>query len=154
MADYYEILGVNRDASQDEIKKAYRKNAIRWHPDKNPDNVEEAGEKFKLIAEAYEVLSDEEKHRQYDQLGHSGYKQMRSGGGGGRGGPGGGFQGGQDIDPNEIFRAFFGQGFDLGGGAGGGGMQFSFGGPGGGKEYIEGRWMILEVFVQQFWRKL
>lgn len=59
--DYYAILGVSRDASQDELKKAYRKKAIRWHPDKNPDNLEEANEKFKDISEAYEVLSDSQK---------------------------------------------------------------------------------------------
>eukprot|EP00601_Ochromonadales_sp_CCMP2298_P016721 CAMPEP_0173239954 /NCGR_PEP_ID=MMETSP1142-20121109/13499_1 /TAXON_ID=483371 /ORGANISM="non described non described, Strain CCMP2298" /LENGTH=62 /DNA_ID=CAMNT_0014171025 /DNA_START=113 /DNA_END=298 /DNA_ORIENTATION=- len=61
MSDYYEVLELSRSASKDEIRKSYRKLAIRWHPDKNPENAEEAGEKFKVIAEAYEVLSDESK---------------------------------------------------------------------------------------------
>ncbi|CAD7971505.1 unnamed protein product [Amoebophrya sp. A120] len=130
--DFYDILEVPKQASADEIKKAYRKLAIKWHPDKNPDNQEQATAKFKQVAEAYEVLSDEAKRKQYDQLGIDAWKRMSSGGGGG--GPGGGFHGGHDIDPNEIFRAFFGQNFDLGGmgGPGGGGMRFTMGGgPGG-----------------------
>ncbi|HMQ00666.1 MAG TPA: DnaJ domain-containing protein, partial [Cyclobacteriaceae bacterium] len=68
--DYYEILGVDRNASADEIKKAYRKIAIQYHPDKNPDN-KEAEEKFKEAAEAYEVLSNAEKRAQYDRFGHA-----------------------------------------------------------------------------------
>ncbi|MFM7857836.1 MAG: DnaJ domain-containing protein, partial [Flammeovirgaceae bacterium] len=75
--DYYEILGVNKTATAEEIKKAYRKVAIQFHPDKNPGN-KEAEEKFKEAAEAYEVLSDETKRAQYDRFGHS-----RPGGGGG-----------------------------------------------------------------------
>ena len=64
--DYYEILGVKKDATEQEIKKAYRKLAIRWHPDKNPDNKEEAEERFKEISEAYSVLSDPKKRQEYD----------------------------------------------------------------------------------------
>ncbi len=67
--DYYKILGVNKDASEGEIKKAYRKLALKWHPDKNPNNREEAEEKFKKINEAYSVLSDKNKRRQYDRGG-------------------------------------------------------------------------------------
>ena len=73
MRDYYEILGVNKSSSDDEIKKAYRKIAIKYHPDKNPDN-KSAEEKFKEAAEAYSVLSDSEKRQRYDQFGHAGVK--------------------------------------------------------------------------------
>lgn len=67
--DYYKILGVARDAKDDEIKKAYRKLAVRWHPDKNPDNAAEAAEKFKEVAEAYDVLSDATKRQVFDAYG-------------------------------------------------------------------------------------
>ncbi len=70
--DYYEVLGVARDATKEDIKKAYRKLAKKWHPDMNPDNREEAEERFKEISEAYAVLSDDEKRRLYDQYGHAG----------------------------------------------------------------------------------
>ncbi len=70
--DYYEVLGVSRDATKEEIKKAYRRLAKKWHPDMNPDNREEAEERFKEISEAYAVLSDDEKRRLYDQYGHAG----------------------------------------------------------------------------------
>ena len=104
MADdsYYDILGVSRDASEDEIKKAYRKLAIRYHPDKNPDAREEAEAKFKSIAEAYDVLSDQQKRASYDRFG----KQGLAGGGGG----GHDFHGGVHSfeHADEIFRRFFG----------------------------------------------
>lgn len=88
--DYYEVLGVTKTASEDEIKKAYKKLAIKYHPDRNPDN-KEAEEKFKEAAEAYEVLSDPEKKAKYDRFGHSGMGQ-------------GGYQGGMSMD--DIFSAF------------------------------------------------
>ncbi|VDP94294.1 unnamed protein product [Echinostoma caproni] len=71
-ADYYEVLCVTKTAGPDEIKKAYRKLALKWHPDKNPGNKEEAEHRFKLISEAYEVLSDPSKRRIYDQYGKQG----------------------------------------------------------------------------------
>ncbi|MBL6963478.1 MAG: molecular chaperone DnaJ [Bacteroidetes bacterium] len=80
--DYYEILGVNRNASADEIKKAYRQMAIKYHPDKNPDN-KEAEEKFKEAAEAYEILSDSDKRNRYDKFGHAGVQGQQGFGGGG-----------------------------------------------------------------------
>ncbi|MBS3787840.1 DnaJ domain-containing protein, partial [Candidatus Bipolaricaulota bacterium] len=74
--DYYDILGVDEDASEDEIKKAYRKRAKKYHPDMNPDlDKEEAEEKFKEVTEAYEVLSDPDKRAQYDKFGHTGPSQ-------------------------------------------------------------------------------
>ncbi|MBI4382820.1 MAG: molecular chaperone DnaJ [Nitrospinae bacterium] len=99
--DYYEILNVSRDASETEIKKAYRQLAIKFHPDKNPDN-KEAEDKFKEASEAYEVLRDPEKRRVYDQFGHDGLK-----GQGFRG-----FQGFEDIFSSfgDIFSDFFGGG--------------------------------------------
>ena len=72
MRDYYEILGVSKTSSKDEIKKAYRKVAMKFHPDRNPDN-KEAEDKFKEAAEAYSVLSDDNKRSQYDQFGHAGH---------------------------------------------------------------------------------
>ncbi|MGL4994355.1 MAG: molecular chaperone DnaJ [Bacteroidales bacterium] len=112
--DYYEILGVAKDASAEQIKKAYRKKAIQYHPDKNPDN-KEAENKFKEAAEAYEILSDPNKRSRYDQFGHQGVN------GGGAGGFGGGF--GDNMSMDDIFSQFgdiFGGHF---GGFGGGGRS-------------------------------
>ena len=83
--DYYEVLGVPKNASADEIKKAYRKLAIKYHPDRNPDD-KNAEEKFKEAAEAYDVLSDADKRAKYDQFGHSMGPQGFGGGGGFSGG--------------------------------------------------------------------
>lgn len=99
--DYYEVLGVSKDATADEIKKAYRKKAIQYHPDKNPGD-KEAEEKFKEAAEAYDVLSDSEKRAKYDQFGHS-MGPQGFGGGGGAGGFGG-FGGGMSME--DIFAHF------------------------------------------------
>jgi molecular chaperone DnaJ len=110
--DYYEVLGVQKNATADEIKKAYRKKAIQYHPDKNPDNAE-AEEMFKEAAEAYEVLSNSDKRARYDQFGHAGM--------GGAAGGGGGFGGFSDIE--DIFSQFgdiFGGHFGFGGFGGGG----------------------------------
>jgi molecular chaperone DnaJ len=110
--DYYEILGVSKSATAEEIKKAYRKVAIQFHPDKNPGN-KEAEEKFKEAAEAYEVLSDSEKRTQYDRFGHS-----RQGNGGFRG---------HDMNMEDIFSQFG----DIFGGGGGSPFDSFFGGGGG-----------------------
>ncbi len=104
--DYYEVLGVDRNASQDEIKKAFRKKARQYHPDVNRDNPKEAEEKFKEANEAYEVLSDDTKKAQYDQYGHDAFTQ---GGGASAGGFQGGF-GGQAGGFGDIFDMFFGGG--------------------------------------------
>lgn len=112
--DYYEVLGVDRNASEDEIKKAYRKLAKQYHPDLNPDN-KEAEAKFKEANEAYEVLSDAEKKAKYDRFGHAGVDPSYAAG---QGGYGGGFNGqGFDFDLGDIFSNIFGGGF---GGFGGG----------------------------------
>lgn len=108
--DYYEVLGVSKSASADEIKKAYRKLAIQYHPDKNPDNPE-AEDKFKEAAEAYEVLSNSDKKARYDQFGHQGL-----GGNGGYGGAG--------MNMEDIFSQFG----DIFGGGGGFGSFFGGGG--------------------------
>ena len=83
--DYYEVLGVQKNANADEIKKAYRKAAIQYHPDKNPGD-KEAEEKFKEAAEAYDVLSNPDKRARYDQFGHAGMSGAAGGGAGGFGG--------------------------------------------------------------------
>ncbi|KAL4705150.1 hypothetical protein ACJJTC_018721 [Scirpophaga incertulas] len=113
MVDFYRILGVTRTATDAEIKKAYRKLALKWHPDKNPDNADEANRRFKEISEAYEVLSDERKRRMYDQYGKEGVNSSR-----------GRRFAADDYDdfvyagfpftfrdPEEVFREFFGSGF-------------------------------------------
>ncbi|XP_078501114.1 dnaJ homolog subfamily B member 4 isoform X1 [Lissotriton helveticus] len=100
--DYYSLLGIERGASEEDIKKAYRKQALRWHPDKNKSPQAEA--KFKEVAEAYEVLSDPKKRDIYDQFGEEGLK----GGAGGSDGQGGSFQYTFHGDPHATFAAFFG----------------------------------------------
>ena len=94
--DYYEILGISRDASPEQIKKAYRRLAIKYHPDRNQGNSKEAEEKFKEISEAYKILSDSEKRKIYDQYGHEGLESQ----------VGAGF-GGFDFDPFKIFEEVF-----------------------------------------------
>ncbi|WP_026755601.1 molecular chaperone DnaJ [Sediminibacter sp. Hel_I_10] len=129
--DYYEILGIDKSASAAEIKKAYRKMAIKFHPDKNPDD-NEAETKFKEAAEAYEVLSNADKKARYDQFGHQAFE-----GGGGFGG------GGMNMD--DIFSQFgdiFGGAF---GGGGGGGFSGFGGGFGGGQRRVKGSNLRIRV---------
>ena len=110
--DYYNLLGVSREAGSEEIKKAYRKKAVEFHPDKNPNDTG-AEETFKKISEAYEVLKDPDKKAAYDRYGHSAFQQAGVGGAQGRGG---------FHDPFEVFREVFG------GGGGGGIFEEFFGG--------------------------
>ena len=121
--DYYEVLGVSKSASETEIKKAYRKMAIQFHPDKNPDN-KEAEENFKEAAEAYDVLSSAEKKQKYDQFGHAGMGNRGYGGGGG----------GMNMD--DIFNQFG----DIFGSGGGSPFDSFFGGGsrGGGRRQVKG----------------
>lgn len=106
--DYYEILGVPRTATEDDIRKGYRRQALRWHPDKNPDNKEEAEERFKLVSEAYEVLSNKDKREIYDRYGKEGLSTNPRN-------EGGEFAANFDTfcshafrSPEEVFREFFG----------------------------------------------
>src|SRR5258705_12691694 len=103
--DYYEVLAVERTATEEEIKKSYRKLAIKFHPDKNPGD-KTAEEQFKELSEAYEILSDPQKRALYDQHGHAAFDQRA--GGFARGGGGGGVD-----DPFDIFREWFGGGRDI-----------------------------------------
>ncbi|KNE70107.1 hypothetical protein AMAG_15085 [Allomyces macrogynus ATCC 38327] len=132
-ADFYGVLGLEKDASDADIKKAYRKLALALHPDKNP--APGADEAFKKISKAFSILSDSDKRRQFDQLGTD--PDSRSGGGGGGGGPGmhpfftqrggrGGHSFEAEIDPEELFRAFFG------------GSGFGFAQPGGQQHFFYG----------------
>lgn len=104
MADYYAVLSVSRDASEAEIKKAYRKLALKWHPDKNPDNKEEADRRFKEISEAYEVLSDKDKRSVYDQYG----KEGLNGGGGNDFSHNPHYHHFTFRNPEDVFKDFFG----------------------------------------------
>ena len=126
--DFYEILGVTKSASDDEIKKAYRKLAIKYHPDKNPDD-KAAEEKFKEAAEAYEVLSNTEKRQRYNQYGHAGVGGASGGGGGGQ------YGGGMNMD--DIFSQFG----DIFGGGGFGGGRSS----GGGRRVMRGSNLRVKV---------
>ena len=118
--DYYEVLGVDKSASAEEIKRAYKKLAIKYHPDKNPDN-KEAEEKFKEVAEAYSILSDADKKARYDQFGHAGVE-----------GAGPDFSGGFG-NLNDILNDLFGGAFGGGFGGGFGGFGGGFGGQRGGQ---------------------
>jgi molecular chaperone DnaJ len=121
--DYYEVLGVERAATEEELKKAYRQLAMKWHPDRNPGS-KEAEEKFKEVAEAYEVLHDADKRAKYDRFGHAGAASF---GGGGSGGAGAGDFAGFDLaDALRAFMRDFGGG---GGGMGGFGDMFEERGP-------------------------
>ena len=106
-ADYYEVLGVSREATEQELKSAYRKQALKYHPDRNPGD-HTAEEKFKQASEAYQVLSDADKRAAYDRFGHAGVS--------GQGFPGG-FSGGVGVDLGDIFGDLFGEMFNMGGGS-------------------------------------
>ncbi len=126
--DFYEILGVSKNATAEEIKKAYRKKAIEFHPDKNPGN-KEAEENFKTAAEAYEVLSDADKKAKYDQYGHAAFDGA------------GGFGGGHHMNMDDIFSQFG----DIFGGAFGGGGFGGFGGNSGGQRRVKGSNLRIKV---------
>src|SRR3977135_2437702 len=120
--NYYELLGVEKGVSEEDLKKAYRKKAVQYHPDKNPGN-KEAEEMFKKVSHAYEVLNDSDKRAAYDRYGPAAFE----GAGAGPRGPGG--MGGGFHDPFDIFREVFGQ--QGGAGRGGGIFDEMFGGGGG-----------------------
>ena len=131
--DYYEVLGLQKDASADEIKKSYRKKAIQFHPDKNPGN-KEAEENFKEAAEAYDILSDPQKRQRYDQYGHAGVGSSAAGGG----------FGGAGMSMDDIFSQFgdiFGGHFGGFGGFGG----FSGGSSRGGRRVNRGSDLRVKV---------
>lgn len=130
--DYYEVLNVNRVATDEDLKKAYRKLAMKWHPDKNPNNKKEAEAKFKQISEAYDVLSDPQKKAVYDQYGEEGLKGGVPPPGAGGAGPGATFFSTGDgptsfrfssRSPDDIFAEFFGFSSPFGAGGGGGGAS-------------------------------
>ncbi|XP_048227636.1 dnaJ homolog subfamily B member 1 isoform X2 [Ricinus communis] len=138
--DYYNVLKVNRNATDDDLKKSYRRLAMKWHPDKNPNNKKEAEAKFKQISEAYEVLSDPQKRAIYDQYGEEGLKDMPPPGSGGfspGNGSGGGSSGFNPRNAEDIFAEFFGSSpFGFGSSGPGRSMRFQsdggmFGGFGG-----------------------
>jgi len=136
--DFYALLGVDKNVSAEDLKKAYRKKAIQYHPDKNAGN-KEAEEMFKKVAEAYEILQDPDKKAAYDRYGHAAFQGPGGGGGGARGGGG--------HDPFDIFRDVFNQG---GGGGGGGIFDEMFGGGGGGGRENGGRgsgarWVLVPI---------
>src|SRR5512144_3432712 len=101
--DYYEVLGVSRTCDDDELKRAYRRLALKYHPDKNPDTRSEAEERFKEVNQAYQILSDPQRRAQYDRFGHAAFEQ---------GGAAGGFDfaGGFDDILGDLFGDFFGTG--------------------------------------------
>lgn len=134
--DYYDLLGVAKGATAEEMKKAYRKQAMKYHPDKNPGD-KAAEEKFKKISHAYEVLSDDQKRQTYDQFGSAAFE----GGAGPRaGGPGGGPGGfGGFHDPSDLFRQMFG--------GGGGGFESMFGGGGGGEQDNSGEDLRADIRI-------
>jgi len=120
-ADYYDLLGITKNASEDEVKKAYRKMAMKYHPDKNPGD-KSAEEKFREATEAYEILKDPQRRAQYDQFGHAAFQQQ----GQGAGGFGGGYSGFGGFDISDALRAFMA---DFGGDSSFGDL-FGFGGEG------------------------
>lgn len=142
--DYYEVLGVPKSSTQAEIKKAYRKLALKWHPDRHQADADDkkkvAEENFKTLSEAYEILSDETKRRKYDQFGKAAFDQSRGGAGG--------FH---FSNANDIFRQFFGGG-DPFAEIFGGGMRGGFGGrPGVRMRLRRPRWRLWRLWRRPIW---